>query len=330
MKLYKKAIGILLPALAFAACSKPADEPAVSPQAVSSVFRTVAAYGSMTAAGRESAFVSDSVALKAYAKYMTGREDTDAREVLLFLSESQPVRVFTPAVDSVFISLAPLENALGGILKRAEASGLHLPRRRYAAVVHGRSSSVVFVDSVMLIALNHYLGAAYPGYSHWPAYRRADKTPARLPYDLAEALVATEYPYSPSESTVLSRMLYEGVLSLVRQTLAGGDRAASLGYDGKQMDMLEEHEAELWKILVGRGLLYDTSAMTADRLFAPAPATTLLGSGIPGRAGRFIGRCIVDAYIDRHPEVTLSYLLSPDFYASPSALADAGYNPAVG
>lgn len=325
MKKYKEALSVVLVAILAAACGRNPEN--MAPQHVSALYRTVEDYASMTPDGRLRAFGSDSVALTAYAEYITGSAVENVANVLSFISESQPVVVFTPAVDSVYPSLEPVENALGRILSNAALLGIELPRRSYAAVVHGRRESVVFVDSVMLIALNHYLGADYPGYSHWPAYRRALKTPAMLPYDMAEAIVATSYPFNASEATVLSRMLYEGALSLVRQELAGGTEAASLGYDQTQMQWLEAHEAQLWKSLVGRGLLYDTSPMLADRLFAPAPATSLLDAEAPGRAGRFLGRRIVDAYIRRHPDTSCSFLLSPAFYASESVLADARYAP---
>lgn len=332
MKADKKTIICLLggAALLAGACSRDAAAPAPSsPRHIAPVYATVASYSGLDDAAREEAYAADSVALTAYARYMSGSDGIDPREALLYLSESQPVEVFTPAVDSIYPTLEPVEEALGAILAQADAAGLRLPRRSYAAVVHGRNRSMVFVDSVMLIALNHYLGADYPGYSHWPGYRRAVKTPAMLPYDMAEALVATQYP--PDEeaaTTVLSRMLYQGVLSLMRQKLGGGDEAASLGYDAAELAWLDSHEGELWQALVGRGLLYDTSALTADRLLAPSPATTLLSPEAPGRAGRYIGRRIVDAYLVRHPEASASFLLSPVFYASPKVLAEAGYAPA--
>ena len=239
---------------------------------------------------------------------------------------SPVVKVFTPDVDSVFTSLKPLEAALGGILARAPAEGVELPRRRYAAVVWGRPESIMFCDSVMLIALNHYLGADYAGYTGMPVYRRASKTPERLPLDVAEALLGTQYPYEPSQdATVLSRLLYEGAQAALRMRVAACSAVDALGYTDQEYALLSDHESELWQMLVGRGLLYSTLPSDADRLVEAAPSTAILAQQAPGRAGRFIGYRIVEAYLSSHPGVSPVELLAPAFYRSESALRESGY-----
>ena len=252
--------------------------------------------------------------------------DTVSDGALRSWAASQPVRVFTPDVDSVFPSLAPVEAGLGAVLYAASEENLSLPRRSYAAVVWGRPESVVFCDSVMLIALNHYLGSDYPGYSHLPVYRRVMKDPSRLPVDIAEALVATEYPYRAGEgATVLSRLLYEGALNEARLRLAGCSEAEALGYTKDEYNALLEHEEQLWQALVAKQLLYSTLPADAERLVDPAPSTPLLSAMAPGRAGRFLGWRIVRAYLKHHPRTSLTELLSPSFYNSESTLRSSSY-----
>ena len=84
---------------------------------------------------------------------------------------------------------------------------------------------------------------------------------------------------------------------------------------------------EIFLNLVERDLLYDKSASTIDRLIAPGPTTRLLDPRCPGRAGRYIGYRIVEAYRRNHPEATLPFLLSPEFYTSSTVLDEASYNP---
>lgn len=239
-----------------------------------------------------------------------------------------PVRVFTPDVDSVFPTLEPMRANLGYILGRAAADSLALPQRRYAAVVYGRTESILFKDSVMFIALNHYLGEDYPGYSHWPAYMRSQKAPERLSYDMAEALVATQYPYVAvgQDATVLSRLLYEGVITYAKmQLVEDADLKAALGYDENELKWLDENEAALWRDVVAKRLLYDTSTSTAEKLVAPSPQVRELQPAAPGRVGRYLGYRIVEAYVKNHSDVALRDMLSPEFYASPSVLAESGY-----
>lgn len=239
-------------------------------------------------------------------------------DIVYSWSQSAAVTVFTPAVDSVFTDTATVSRAIGCILSRAKEQGIALSQRRFATVVYGRVESVLFVDSVMLVALNHYLGADYPGYSHWPEYMRAVKNPETLPCDLAEALVATEYPYTAKDgdATLMSKMLYYGVLAHVRQQLGNTTAAVALGYSADQMAWLEDNEEAIWTSIVADKLLYDTSSSLSDRMLLPSPTVNIVRPASPGRVGRYIGYKLVERYLKKHPETLLSTLLLPEYYNS--------------
>lgn len=243
-------------------------------------------------------------------------------------SSSNVVKMFTPPVDSVFPSLDPMRASLAAILAEAEKKGLELPPRRYAAVVYGRPESILFVDSVALIALNHFLGADFEGYSHWPIYRRSEKTPGQLPYALAEALVATSYPYmaDATEATLLSRMVYEGALAKTKLELVPNACLNDvLGYSKKDFEWLKENERDIWNLMVGKRMIFDTSEELADRLIMPSSGVNGFEMPMPARVGRYIGYRIVQEYCKMNTYVTLPTLLSPDFYTSTTVLADSGY-----
>lgn len=280
---------------------------------------------SMTPSGRDSAIAANQPQLAAFMKVVGA--DTVCDSTLQEWTSSMAVRVFTPAVDSVFGSADAVSHAISYALAGAEAQGLSIPARRYAAVTYGRKEPVLFVDSVMLVAQNHFLGAEYEGYGPWPAYLRMLKTPQQLPYTVAEALVATAYPYEieggDENATLLSRMLYEG--ALVKAVMAMVEKpslAQALGYNSDDMAWLEANEARLWNELVAAGVLYETSESVIGRFVAPAPATRGLESLWPGRVARFIGYRLVEKYCRSHPETTAAQLLSKDFYDSPAVIAE--------
>lgn len=269
---------------------------------------------------------SDSIAL--YAFMRTVSEQPPSAELLDTWASSQAVEVFTPDVDSVFTDTSYVSRSLGCILAQARKDGIRFPDRRYATVVYGRPESILFVDSVMLIALNHYLGAEYPGYSHWPVYMRQGKTPEAMPYDIAEALVGTSYPYmlKGDDATALSRMVYEGALAYVKMRLVPeSDLAGVLGYTDAQLRWLRENEQAIWHSIVQRQLLYDTSASTIDRLVAPAPEVSIVSPSTPGRVGRYIGYRIVEEYIKRNPGATPAAMLEPAFYKGNAVLINSEY-----
>ncbi|MDE5656643.1 MAG: hypothetical protein K2I19_06190, partial [Muribaculaceae bacterium] len=193
---------LLLPG--FAGCS--GNKESYPPKNISALYEDIAQYASLDSAGRACMLSDDSQLLHDYMAVLDCPLVTDS--VMLMVSRSKPIEVFTPDVQRVYPSLDSLEMHLGYICGAAATRGLSLNIDRYAAVVWGRPQSVVFVDSTMLIALNHYLGADYEGYAGMPAFRVGCKTPQNLPYDMAESLVANAYPFEGGQSpTLLSHML---------------------------------------------------------------------------------------------------------------------------
>ncbi len=296
------------------------------PEPVVPLYKTLEGYSLMTSTLRDSVLVADSLPLSVMFGYLGISEHPDD-SILEKWSESAAVKVFTPVVDSVFENIGELQACIRQILGGAVRDSLDLPRRHYAAVVWGNPRSIVMADSCMLVALNHYLGADFAGYSHLPEYMKASKTPAQLPYDICEALIANRYPFKGApESTVLSRMLYEGAIIVTKlRLLPDSDAARAMGYTDAELEWLTDHRAEIWKQLVVRNLLYSTSSADAEHLVSPAPYTSILGSGVPPRAGRYIGYTIVRSYIRNNSNVGLPFLLSPSFYNNPSALIEAAY-----
>ena len=225
---------------------------------------------------------------------------------------SDAVIQFAPDTYKIYPTLTDLEYTLGKILNNASEQGIELPERKYVAVVWGKLKSMAFVDDYMFIALNHYLGSEYLGYINWPDYLKPDKTPQRLPYDIVEAMIATKYPYDGT--TALSRMLYEGALTLAKmQLVPDANLAEALGYSYEQLSWLEDNRKNLWYKIVGDKLLYNTSQMVAERLVSPAPSTNIIAANVPGRAGRYIGYRLVKDYL-KDNDASLVEILSPTFY----------------
>ena len=305
----------------FAGCS----QVELKPTPITPLYSSLAKYPGMTATQRDSFMRTDSTELLAMMQYL-GKGPVDDATLMEFAT-SPAMKVFTPAVDSVFPKIRPIENTLGMILANAKTHGFDFPKRHYAAVVWGNYKSIVFTDSCMLLALNHYLGADDAGYAAWPAYMRLDKTPKRMAYDIVEALVANEFPYVRTpESTVLSRIVYEGAITLAKIKLVpNGTLSEALGYTTEQLEWLYNHESELWNALVGRNLLYSTSEDVAEKLVSPAPSTPLVSPYSPGRVGRYIGYCILVSYLENNSTTSLPHLLTPEFYDNPSLLVESAY-----
>lgn len=234
---------------------------------------------------------------------------------------------FAKDIDSISPTTQQVKDKLAYLIKKSENEGIELPVKRFASVIWGKPQSIIFNDSCMLIAFNHYLGSEHPAYASLDSYKRQSKTESAMAYDIAEALVATQYPFVKSEaSAVINRLIYEGALIEAKMRLVrNASRAEALGYSDDQLKWLIANEKEIWNKMVSSKMLFDNSATLAERLVSPAPFTAPLSTDTPGRAGRFIGHNIVKKYIESNPNVKVSDLLKPEFYNKPNPLSAIPY-----
>lgn len=254
-------------------------------------------------------------------------------EAVTQMAGSRAFQVFAPDIAGRFSSADSVAAVLGVFAANLgkQLPEIHMPHL-YGAVISYNQGIVNVGDTVMLVGLNHYLGSDYPGYTNFPEWQRDLKIPARLPVDIAEALIATQAP-DPTDGTALSEMIHSGaVLAAMRRTLPGIDAASALGLTPDQWQWLKDNEAQIWKKLIADNLLYSSDPAVARRLTAPGPSTSLLHPDAPPRAGVYIGWRIVEDYMANVTDPTkrtIAYILSPEFAAlrPQTILTDASYMP---
>ena len=253
-------------------------------------------------------------------------------ESLVKLAGSPVVTAFEPEVCKAFPDFAPYADTIGSAMAAARRDSLRLPDYGYATVVWGNDKSIIVADTVMYIALNQYLGPEHEAYASFPAFLTQNKRPDMIAYNVLESALALTYPYEEPKAgaTVLSRMAYEGALSYLKMRLVPEPREArALGFTEAQLADIRANEGFMWQQLVGRNLLYSTDSELIDRLMNPAQNSAPISPDAPGRAAVYIGYRIVCAYMSAHPATSLRTLLPPAFYASPSLLRRAAYQPAA-
>lgn len=243
-------------------------------------------------------------------------------------SKSEYVKVFQPDIEERLSRLDSVENVLGTVSYNIDRLLPEASFNRVFGIVTPYRQSVVVADSVILLGLNHYLGADYPGYGSFGSYVLPFKVSTRIPLDIAEASVAVNYPYQPGDdATVLNRLLYEGALMhAVIAVVPDATPWMVLNYGKNEADEVARAESHIWNAIISRGLLYSTDSMDAQRLVSQAPSTAVIDASVPGMAGRYIGYKIVESYMRRHPEATVEFLLSPDFYGNAASFIEARYS----
>ncbi len=242
---------------------------------------------------------------------------------------SRAVEIFSPDVERRFVA----EDSVSVELGRARARyALMFPAdtfpTRFYGVINPFNQGIILSDSLVAIGLNHYLGVDYEGYAQFEDYRRKQKVVTRLVPDVVEAIVAVHHPYQGTgESTVLSRLLYEGALVDAVMQLCDISPEDALGYNEEEYRWAQVNEAKVWQALAANRLLYSTNPNDADRLVDPLPAATIVNQNAPGRIGRYVGWRIIQSYKRNNPVMSAAKMFLPDFYNTTNTLVDSKYSP---
>ncbi|MBT8234847.1 MAG: gliding motility lipoprotein GldB [Bacteroidia bacterium] len=173
---------------------------------------------------------------------------------------------------------------------------------------------IILADTLVLVALDSYLGESHKFYEGMDRYIAAQLDPVYLLSDLADAFIAAKVP-PPKERTFLSQMTYYGKkLYLKDLLLPWRDDPEKIKYTREELDWARANEDPIWRYFIERELLYSTDKGLVPRFLNDAPFSKFrleLDSESPGRIGQYMGWQIVRAFMENndvevHQMLTLS------------------------
>ena len=199
--------------------------------------------------------------------------------------------------------------------------------------ISGFNASIIIDTNILAIGLDRYLGAECEYYNQLALseYQRANMYKEKIVTDCMFAWVSTEWYFNKEGSrelvnNVLNNIIYEGKLMyLVKSLVPREDIGIIMGFSADQMKFCRRNEKQMWTYLIEHKLLFSSDRMTVNKLIGEAPFTSYFPSDSPGRAAVWIGYRIVEQYMRKNPELTLTDLMDNDDYQL--ILEGSGYNP---
>ena len=175
-------------------------------------------------------------------------------------------------------------------------------------------NKTIVTDTIVLIALDNYLGTEHEFYADVPRYLAQNLKPSQIVPDLATDY-AEKYIFQNPRKTLLDEMIYFGKeLYFKDKMIPFVSDAEKIGYTQEQLDWAISNESYIWRYLIEKELLYSTDSSMPGRFVAPAPFTKFyleLDSESPGRLGQYIGWQIVRSFME-HSDVKLMDMLQMD------------------
>ena len=217
------------------------------------------------------------------------------------------------AVDSVFEDFSLTESEIISFYQHLKYYNKALKTPRLITVLSDVDyrNKVVVTDSIVLIALDTYLGAEHEFYTSFYNYIKQNLNKGQIVSDLAKAY-AERLIYQPKRATFLEEMIYFGKQLYLKDVLIPfKEDHEKIGYYPEQYEWAQDNEFYIWQYFVEKELLYETDRKLLTRFILPAPFSRFnleLDSESPGRLGQYIGWQIVKSYM-KNNKIPLQQLL---------------------
>lgn len=173
---------------------------------------------------------------------------------------------------------------------------------------------IVIADSLLIIALDTYLGDKHYFYDGIQQYITKNLKPSQVMPDIVDEY-GQQLVSQPTSSSLLSQMIYFGkILYLKDLLIPESTDYDKIGYTETELLWVHENEIEMWRYFIEKELLFSTKPKLLAQFINPAPFSKFyleIDNESPGRIGRYIGWQIVRAYAEKN-DVPLRILLSKD------------------
>ena len=159
---------------------------------------------------------------------------------------------------------------------------------------------VILADSLLLIALDNYLGSEHPFYSSIPKYISDNLISRMIVSDIAEEYAYYVIPRT-NFYTFLEKIIFYGKVLYFKDVMIPKlEDRHKIGYSKLNMDWARQNEHYVWTYFVEKELLFSSENKLITRFINNAPFSKFylsIDNESPGMIGRFIGWEIVRSYM---------------------------------
>ncbi len=238
---------------------------------------------------------------------------TEVKLLRAYLTDTNMIQIFKDVQES-FPDLKETENMLSHAFARLNH---FFPAFRPPTVYTYISGvnyeqAVSYLDSVLLIGIDNYLGNDYVYYDLYriPVYRKSRMASPYIAPDCIKAIAATMIDIREYDNNLLERMIYEGkVLYIMEQMLKETEDQYIIGYTAEQIQWCTDFESEIWSFFINNEVLYKSEITIINKFILDGPFTSAISKDAPGRLGAWTGWQIVRRFMEKNPKTSLTDLL---------------------
>lgn len=219
-------------------------------------------------------------------------------------------------VQMRFNTTTKLENELKDFFGRTQ---YYFPKYKTPRVITlinevDKDNKAIYTDSIVIIALDCYLGKNHPYYVDFPEYERISFEENQIIPDLVNSL-SYNLIAPPTDRTLLSLMIYKGKqLFLKDKLIPNSTDGSKIAYTDLQIQWCKENEFKMWSYFVENQILFETNMKNEFRFINDAPFSKFyldIDDESPGKVGQWLGWQIVRSYMENN-STSLNDMLAMD------------------
>lgn len=163
------------------------------------------------------------------------------------------------------------------------------------------------------------------GLQMYPEYISRRFTPAYISINCIKNIIDDVYPPMKQGGKLIEIMVDHGKrMYLLDLFMPEKEEELKFGYTADQLKGAQKNEGFIWNHFTENNLLFETDLLKIRSYVDDGPMTSEFGIGSPGFISLFIGKQIIRAYMDKHPETKIQDLLALD---AQKILAGSSYKP---
>jgi len=193
--------------------------------------------------------------------------------------------------------------------------------------VSGFNRSIMMNNKFIGIGTDFYLGSNYPAYKNFTyQYMTYNMRRECLATDLVSATLFRMFIMNSSEYRLMDNMLFRGKVMYLLSVFMPEEKPQDImGYSAEQWKWATTNEKQVWGYIIDQKHLFSTDVLLIKKYMNDAPFTAPLSQDSPGRMGTWLGWQIVQSYMNKNPNISLTDLMKENNYQK--MLEDSGYRP---
>lgn len=125
---------------------------------------------------------------------------------------------------------------------------------------------------------------------------------------------------------LLHKMIANGKkLYILQKCMPSAPDSVIMDWGQTKLQWVNANERDVWFFFTTGNLLYETSMRKIQKYLQPAPWSPGMPEQSPGNTASWLGWKIVNAYMEKHPELTIPELIT--FHDAQKILKESGYKP---